>query len=241
MPTNETERDERAMVRVLAERVMNWERPKGCFDYYHPKIYESGRDWAADGDWNPFTSWADAGMLLEALHAKGFRVDVEARFSGECICRILSPDDCGRGKISKTWQAAKSVPRAISLAAFEWGRGPEGAAMSEMKFPELKQPLGEWLAERRDNCYRIMEQKPESERQGWLEDAAYFEAARLVVEERYFIGYDNSSHKYYVPVEKREEFDVWSELPEDDERGWEQPDYAVRIDGRFTFTNPRCD
>lgn len=59
--------------------------------------------------------------------------------------------------------------------------------------------------------------------------------------ERYFIGSDNSGHEYFVPVSRREEFDNWSQLPEDDEVGWETPEYATRIDGRFTFTDPRCE
>lgn len=58
---------------------------------------------------------------------------------------------------------------------------------------------------------------------------------------RYFIDSDNSGHEYYVPVSRREDFDKWSQLPEDDEEGWETPDYATRIDGRFTFTDPRCE
>lgn len=59
--------------------------------------------------------------------------------------------------------------------------------------------------------------------------------------ERYFVGSDNSGHEYFVPVARREEFDEWAQLPEDDEAGWETPEYATRIDGRFTFTDPRCE
>jgi hypothetical protein len=59
--------------------------------------------------------------------------------------------------------------------------------------------------------------------------------------ERYFVGSDNSGHEYYVPISKRDDFQAWAELPEDDEAGWEVPEYAKRIDGRFTFTDPRCE
>lgn len=59
--------------------------------------------------------------------------------------------------------------------------------------------------------------------------------------ERYFISADNSGHKYYVPVSMRGEFQAWAELPEDSEAGWEAPEYAHRIDGEFTFTDPRCE
>ena len=37
--------------------------------------------------------------------------------------------------------------------------------------------LSEWLEERKENCIRIMADKPESEKQGWIEDALYFQAA----------------------------------------------------------------
>lgn len=59
--------------------------------------------------------------------------------------------------------------------------------------------------------------------------------------ERYFIGVDNSSHRYYVPVDRRKEFEAWSELDEEDESGWDAPEYATLIDGEFTFTDPRCE
>ncbi len=58
---------------------------------------------------------------------------------------------------------------------------------------------------------------------------------------RYFIGHDNSGHRYYVPVERQAEWWKWTEIPEDDEAGWIEPDYAVKIEGGFTFTDPRCE
>ena len=59
--------------------------------------------------------------------------------------------------------------------------------------------------------------------------------------ERYFIGSDNSGHEYYVPVSRQDEFQKWAELPDDDEAAWDTPEYAKRIDGSFTFTDPRCE
>lgn len=63
----------------------------------------------------------------------------------------------------------------------------------------------------------------------------------MVVAQRYFIGVDNSGHEYAVPIAKEQEWETWSNLPEDDEAGWEAPEYAKRIDGRFTFADPRCE
>lgn len=63
----------------------------------------------------------------------------------------------------------------------------------------------------------------------------------MAMQERYFIGGDNSGHEYFVPVSRKEDFYAWAELDPDDEAGWETPDYATRIDGRFTFTDPRCE
>jgi hypothetical protein len=58
--------------------------------------------------------------------------------------------------------------------------------------------------------------------------------------DRYCLATDNSSHWYLVPAARRAEFSAWAELPEDDERGWVEPDYARRIDGPWglTFSEP---
>ena len=58
---------------------------------------------------------------------------------------------------------------------------------------------------------------------------------------RYRIVGDNSGHKYVIPVAKSEDWSRWMEIPDDDERAWVEPEYAVRIDGNFTFTDPRCE
>lgn len=58
---------------------------------------------------------------------------------------------------------------------------------------------------------------------------------------RYRTGSDNSGHRYFYPVDNQRQFQAWTELDEDDERGWVTPSYAIRIDGTFTFTDPRCE
>jgi hypothetical protein len=58
---------------------------------------------------------------------------------------------------------------------------------------------------------------------------------------RYRIGSDNSGHRYFYLVDREAEFSAWQELDEDDERSWTEPSFATRIDGRFTFTDPRCE
>ena len=52
---------------------------------------------------------------------------------------------------------------------------------------------------------------------------------------RYFIGNDQSGHRYIVPLDQRGQWDAWCSLDEDDEEAWEVPDDidAVRIDGAF--------
>lgn len=58
---------------------------------------------------------------------------------------------------------------------------------------------------------------------------------------RYFFDQDNSSHWYLVDADKRKDWDAWNELDEDDEEGWEEPDYATRINGgasNYTFADP---
>ena len=58
---------------------------------------------------------------------------------------------------------------------------------------------------------------------------------------RYRIVSDNSGHKYYIPVNKEKDWYAFMEIPEEDERSWDVPSFAERIDGAFTFTDPRCD
>lgn len=58
---------------------------------------------------------------------------------------------------------------------------------------------------------------------------------------RYFIGHDQSSHRYLVPYAARRDWKEWCELPDDDERAWEVPEHieAIRIDGAFVhFVEP---
>ena len=58
---------------------------------------------------------------------------------------------------------------------------------------------------------------------------------------RFEIVSDNSGHEYYIPVERYTDWASFMMLDEDDEASWEVPNFATRIDGRFTFTDPRCD
>lgn len=48
---------------------------------------------------------------------------------------------------------------------------------------------------------------------------------------------DNDSHRYRIPIDKQEEFEEWVELPEEDEKAWEEPSYAERLDGEPLRSN----
>lgn len=57
---------------------------------------------------------------------------------------------------------------------------------------------------------------------------------------RFFLACDGSGHEYIVPDERREEWGAWANLPEDDERSWEVPEWAIRVNrSGWTFTDPR--
>lgn len=56
-----------------------------------------------------------------------------------------------------------------------------------------------------------------------------------VSEGYFFLGSDESGQDYIVPCEKRAEFNEWTQLPEDDERGCEGPDYATPVEGGLVF------
>lgn len=59
--------------------------------------------------------------------------------------------------------------------------------------------------------------------------------------ERYFLSSDDSGHEYVVPVSKKVDWYDWLNIPAEDERAWEPPPYAIRVEGRLTFTDPRTD
>jgi hypothetical protein len=61
------------------------------------------------------------------------------------------------------------------------------------------------------------------------------------MEQRYCIVFDDSSHQYYIPVERTGQ---WYDLMDNDTEGLDSdivPNWAVRIDGNFTFTDPRVE
>ena len=62
--------------------------------------------------------------------------------------------------------------------------------------------------------------------------------------ERFFLSTDNDSHWYLVPVVRKADWDAWRDIPEDDERAWDPPDFAKRLNGApslVTFENPEMD
>jgi hypothetical protein len=66
----------------------------------------------------------------------------------------------------------------------------------------------------------------------------------LLMSLRYLIVSDNSGHDYYIPVDRSDEWAAWLDTAEDADCVWvlpEVPEYAKRIDGRFTFTDPKCE
>lgn len=59
--------------------------------------------------------------------------------------------------------------------------------------------------------------------------------------ERYYLSTDNDSHWYVVPLARKDEWDAWRAIPEDDERAWDPPEFAIPVGGApclVTFTEP---
>ncbi len=52
---------------------------------------------------------------------------------------------------------------------------------------------------------------------------------------RYFLGRDQSSHWYLVLADYSEQWTMWTNIPEEDERCWIVPWYATRINGGPEF------
>jgi hypothetical protein len=67
----------------------------------------------------------------------------------------------------------------------------------------------------------------------------------LLSKQRYRIMGDESGHDYFIPIEKEEDFRRWVEWTENDgdsDSGYIGEEFEDnRIDGRFTFTDPRLE
>lgn len=60
---------------------------------------------------------------------------------------------------------------------------------------------------------------------------------------RHYLARDNDAHRYVVPVDHGEEWEDWLALDSDDQRSWETPAWAKRVDSPSTvsFENWRVD
>lgn len=47
---------------------------------------------------------------------------------------------------------------------------------------------------------------------------------------KYFLDQDESCHWYVIPAQYRKEWEDFLDIPEDDERSWDVPGWAVAID-----------
>lgn len=57
---------------------------------------------------------------------------------------------------------------------------------------------------------------------------------------KYFMDQDNSGHNYIIEASRRNEWESWLGIDEDDEESWNVPDFARGIDGisEIEFENP---
>lgn len=56
-------------------------------------------------------------------------------------------------------------------------------------------------------------------------------AAAAPAAQRWFIGTDCSMHRYLVPADCRADWEAYCDIPEDDERSWSVPAYAISFEG----------
>lgn len=59
--------------------------------------------------------------------------------------------------------------------------------------------------------------------------------------ERFFLGQDNDCHWYVIPDARRDEWHTWLNIPDDDERSWDAPEWAKPVGGApgwVTFSDP---
>jgi len=58
---------------------------------------------------------------------------------------------------------------------------------------------------------------------------------------RYRLMSDDSGHRYYIPIGMEKQFERWVENEGMPEKDTDTDFNACRIDGHFTFTDPRCE
>lgn len=59
----------------------------------------------------------------------------------------------------------------------------------------------------------------------------------MVIEQRYCEVSDDDGHHFLIPADEREEWYNWV-----DSQDWDnKPEWAVRIDGRLSFTDPKVE
>lgn len=57
---------------------------------------------------------------------------------------------------------------------------------------------------------------------------------------RYFLDADQCGHWFIIPAEKRDEWNEFINVDEDDPAGWEMPEWVIYLNGsptRVTFEN----
>lgn len=86
---------------------------------------------------------------------------------------------------------------------------------------------------------------PGERKQEWLDDFMFRETEcewahpvrpNLTNPQRYCLVSDNDGHDYCIPVDKKQEFEDWVYAEADE--GGAEPEYAQRVEGTFTFTDP---
>lgn len=69
-------------------------------------------------------------------------------------------------------------------------------------------------------------------------------AAESEADVRYFLDRDGTGSWYLVRDDKQAEWFAWLQIPDDDQRGWEPPEFAKRIGGflpAVTFSAPEIE
>ena len=107
--------DERERMRAgLAEKAMGWTLLVDYDDFYgygEPSWFWMGRIQYPQSQWDPFYSWEQCGRVVEAMRAKGWRLELDA--NTDCVEAVfyLGNDTRGYAALYDT------VPEAVSVAA----------------------------------------------------------------------------------------------------------------------------
>lgn len=139
--------------------------------------------------------------------------------------------------MNMTKQTVDLIEKLAEIEHEQWVTWASNLAKQENLSPERLRRWGQFLIP-----YSNLPEEVKEHDRKWARKVSH-QLLQLVLEglpeekTEYIEAFDNSRHRYQIPRNKRDDWYKFMEIPEDDERSWEVPEYAERIDGMDVKSN----